>query len=109
LALTARFFQTMRNRDIPVEFLAPTVIPGGVDLSAVKILAWLGDGIIITVAGTLALIVLPWKLPSLALTMLVIVMGTALWGWIRTGQRFFAASPLLHWQHRQTAAPESSY
>ncbi|GAA4926724.1 DUF6297 family protein [Nesterenkonia rhizosphaerae] len=109
LALTARFFQTMRNRDIPVEFLAPTVIPGGVDLSAVKILAWLGDGIIITVAGTLALIVLPWKLPSLALTMLVIVMGTALWGWIRTGQRFFAASPLRHWQHRQTAPPESSY
>lgn len=27
LALTALFFQTMRNRDIPVEFLAPTVIP----------------------------------------------------------------------------------
>lgn len=108
LALTARFFQTMRSRDIPVEFLAPTVIPGGVDLSAVKILAWLADGIIITVAGTLALIVLPWRPASLTLTVLAIVLATAVWGWTRTGQHFFAGSPLRHWRRRQ-AAPAKSW
>lgn len=107
LALTARFFQTMRSRDIPVEFLAPTVIPGGVDLSAVKILAWLADGIIITVAGTLALIVLPWRPASLTLTVLAIVLATAVWGWTRTGQHFFAGSPLRHWRRRQAAPAES--
>lgn len=58
IALAARFFQSMRSRDIPLEFLAPTVIPGGMDLSAVKIMVWLGDGIVVTVTGVLAVMVL---------------------------------------------------
>lgn len=60
IALAARWMQSMRSRDIPVEFLAPTVIPGSVDMSAVKILVWLGDGVILTVLGVLAAVVLPW-------------------------------------------------
>ncbi len=88
-------------------FQRPTAIPGGVGLSAVKILAWLADGIIITVAGTLALIVLPWRPASLTLTVLAVVLATAVWGWTRTGQHFFAGSPLRHWRRRQAAPAES--
>lgn len=93
LALAARFFQSMRSRDIPVEFLAPTVLPGGMDTSAVKILIWLGDGILITVTGVLIVVVIPWEPGTLAALlggMIVIALG---WGWARTGQQFLARAP----------------
>src|SRR5699024_8169304 len=61
LALSARFLQSMRSGEIPVEYLAPTVTPGGFDLSAVKILLWLGDGALLITTGVLAVIVLPWQ------------------------------------------------
>lgn len=93
LALAARFFQSMRDRDIPVEFLAPTVIPGGIDLSAVKILVWLGDGIILTVTGVLAMIILPWETPTLAVTLGVLVLIGFAWGWARTGGNLLTREP----------------
>lgn len=95
VVLAARFFQSMRSRDIPVEFLAPTVIPGGMDLSAVKILVWLGDGIILAMTGVLAAVVLPWEPATLMSVLGALTLIALVWGWARTGQRFFARSP---WQ-----------
>ncbi|WP_150462511.1 hypothetical protein [Nesterenkonia ebinurensis] len=91
-ALSARFFQSMRSRDIPVEFLAPTVIPGGMDLSAVKILVWLGDGVIITVTAALAVVVLPWQPGTLAAVLSGMVLATLIGGWARTGQQLSAGT-----------------
>ncbi|MGO1548248.1 MAG: hypothetical protein ACTHWO_00345 [Nesterenkonia sp.] len=93
LILSARYFQSMRPRDIPVEMLAPTLLPGGMDLSAVKIVAWLGDGVILVTTGVLAVVVLPWPPQTLAAALLVLVLVAVLWGWGRTGHRFFAAAP----------------
>lgn len=93
LALSARFFQSMRNRDIPVEFLAPTVIPGGMDMSAVKILIWLGDGILITATGVLAVVVIPWEPGVLAAVLSGMIVITMVWGWVRTGQQFLVQAP----------------
>lgn len=93
VVLAARFFQSMRSRDIPVEFLAPTVIPGGVDLSAVKIVVWLGDGLILTITGILGVIVLPWEPMTLLALLGVLILIVLVWGWARTGQRLFAQAP----------------
>lgn len=93
LTLCARFFQSMRSRDIPVEFLAPTVIPGGVDLSAVKILMWLGDGVLLTVTAVLAVLILPLSVPALVFTLVIAAMVAVVWGWARTGQQLLARSP----------------
>lgn len=93
LVLSARFFQSMRSRDIPVEFLAPTVIPGGIDLSAVKILVWLGDGVIVTLTGVLAAVVLPWDGSRIAAVVALLVLMCAVWGWARTGQPLLAGVP----------------
>lgn len=93
LGLAARFLQSMRPSDIPVELLAPTVIPGGIDLSAVKILVWLGDGIILLTTGVLAVVILPWEPRTLAAVLLALVLTGVLWGWARTGHRLFAAAP----------------
>lgn len=92
-ALAARFFQSMRSRDIPVEFLAPTVIPGGIDLSAVKILLWLGDGIIITVTAALTVVVLPWQPSTLTAVLGCLTLATMIWGWARTGVQMTAGPP----------------
>lgn len=91
--LAARFFQSMRGRDIPVEFLAPTVIPGGRDLSAVKILLWMGDGLVFTLTGVLALVLLPWEPMALLGLLMGFVLVGALWGWFRTGERVLVRSP----------------
>lgn len=96
IALAARWMQSMRSRDIPVEFLAPTVIPGSVDMSAVKILVWLGDGVILTVLGVLAAVVLPWGPQQLAPLLGALFLACVLWGWVRTGQRMFARAPRRH-------------
>lgn len=93
LALSARFFQSMRNRDIPVEFLAPTVIPGGMDMSAVKILIWLGDGILITATGVLAVVVIPWETAALAAVLASMIVIALVWGWARSGQQFLVRAP----------------
>lgn len=92
-ALAARFFQSMRSRDIPVEFLAPTVIPGGFDLSAVKIMLWLGDGIIITVTAALTVLVLPWQPSTLTAVLGCLILVTMMWGWARTGVQMTAGPP----------------
>ncbi|NDK30473.1 hypothetical protein [Nesterenkonia haasae] len=91
--LCARFFQSMRSRDIPVDFLAPTVIPGGIDFSAVKILIWLGDGIIVSVTSVLALVLLPWDHGTLVAVLGGLVIVTVMWAWARTGQAFSATAP----------------
>lgn len=93
LSLACRFLQSMRPADIPIELLAPTVVPGGIDLSGVKILAWLGDGIVLLSTGVLAVIVLPWQPQTLAVVLLALILTGTLWGWARTGHRFFAAAP----------------
>ncbi|GFZ80485.1 hypothetical protein [Nesterenkonia alkaliphila] len=92
-ALAARFFQSMRSRNIPVEFLAPTVIPGRVDLSAVKILLWLGDGIIITVTAVLAVVVLPLQPSTLVGVLGALILTVMIWGWARTGVQMTAGPP----------------
>lgn len=90
---TARFLQSMRSRDIPVEMLAPTVIPGGVDLSALKILAWLSDGLLVTSTLILAAVVLPWDTAGIGVSIATIILTAVLWAWFRTGQRLFTRSP----------------
>lgn len=91
-AVSARFFQCMRSRDIPVESLAPTVIPGGIDMSAVKILIWLGDGAIMSVTCVLAVVMIPWDSAALAAVLGTLILVALVWGWTRTGQSIGAPS-----------------
>lgn len=91
--LAARFMQSMRSRDIPVEFLAPTVIPGGMDLSAIKVLVWLGDGVILSLIGVLTAIILPWGTQALAVTLGGLILVGLILGWLRTGQPLLIRAP----------------
>ncbi len=90
VVLSARFMQSMRDRRMPLESLVPMPTPFG-DLSGLKVLFWVADGLLVSLAAALGMLLLPW--PGWAVLLVVAVGGTAVAGWRRTGQLWRAGAP----------------
>lgn len=92
--LCAQFMQSMRDRQMPLDTLAPMPTPFG-DLSGLRVLLWLADGLAVSVAVALGMFLLPWSGPA--------VLAAAAVGWSRTGQRWRTGAP------RDTACGGTGY
>ena len=100
--LCAQFMQSMRDRQMPLDTLAPMPTPFG-DLSGLRVLLWLADGLAVSVAVALGMLLLPWSGPAVLATAAVCAAAAAAVGWSRTGQRWRTGAP------RDTACGGTGY
>lgn len=92
VVLSARFMQTMRDRQMPLDSLVPIPTPLG-DLSGLKVFFWVADGLVVSLTAALGMLLLPWAwwvvlLASAACSAVAVAIG-----WSRTGQVWNAGAP----------------
>lgn len=85
VVLAARFMQSMRDAQMPVESLVPIPTPFG-DLSGIRVLVWVADGLLLSTAASLGVVLPDWHAWMLGA---VLVCAACVAGWVgfsRTGQ-----------------------
>lgn len=92
VVLSARFMQTMRDRQMPLDSLVPIPTPLG-DLSGVKVLFWVADGLVVSLTAALGMLLLPWAWWAVLLAAAVCLAVAVVAGWSRTGQVWSTGAP----------------
>ena len=92
IVLSARFMQTMRDRQMPLDSLVPIPTPFG-DLSGLKVLFWVAEGLVVSLTAALGMLLLPWAWWALLLTSAACLAVAVATGWSRTGQAWSTGAP----------------
>ena len=92
VVLAARFMQTMRDAQMPVESLVPIPTPFG-DLSGLRVLIWVADGLLLSLTAALGMLLLPWVWWTVLLAAVACAATSVVIGWSRTGQAWSTGAP----------------
>lgn len=92
IVLSARFMQTMRDRQMPLDSLVPIPTPFG-DLSGLKVLFWVAEGLVVSLTAALGMLLLPWAWWAVLLTSAACLTVAVATGWSRTGQAWSTGAP----------------
>lgn len=92
VVLSARFMQTMRDRQMPLDSLVPIPTPFG-DLSGLKVLFWVAEGLVVSLTAALGMLLLPWAWWAVLLTSAACLAVAVATGWSRTGQAWSTGAP----------------